>query len=391
MKSTLCALLLAILLSACHVFPPVPTLGPLPTLALINGMLIDGTGGEPIYDAVVIVRAGRIEAAGPATSVTLPADAQVIDVHGGTILPGLINAHVHEAFSPFTLRDWTWSGITTVRDMGIQSYRELNQYLTQRENELNHPVYARLVAVGKIITVPGGYGVLFATTVEDARRVVREEIYAGVDLVKFALEDGNDPKAFLPNLTESQAAAIVAEAHQSGRLVTAHITQAKYLDLVIRLGVDDIAHIPDERLSDEQITAMVTAGMQMTTTFSLNRDQSLLETRRDNLIRFVRAGGEAVMGNDYMTYSSQVFEGGIPFFELEMMRRAGMTPLQIITASTHNAAKACGLEDELGTLQPGKQADILVVWGNPLENIRALEKVEMVIHEGFIIRQESHP
>jgi imidazolonepropionase-like amidohydrolase len=131
---------------------------------------------------------------------------------------------------------------------------------------------------------------------------------------------------------------------------------------------------------------MVAKGIYLVPTFTVFRNYNApIQTCVENLRRFVELGGQVALGNDYGGGPGQ-FELGIPMYEIEMMSQAGMTPMQIIVASTLNAARVSHVENELGTLEPGKIADVLVVKGNPLQDLNALRNVQMVIHSGVIIR-----
>lgn len=153
-------------------------------------------------------------------------------------------------------------------------------------------------------------------------------------------------------------------------------------------GVDDIAHVPYDRVSTEVWQRMITKDIYMTPTFTVYRNYyALISVCVNNLKNFVTLGGLVAHGNDFGGGPGE-FELGIPMYEIEMMTVAGMTPMQIIVASTLNAAHVLGIEDQLGTLEVGKIADILVVQGDPLQDLGNLENIQLVIHEGVIIRDE---
>lgn len=153
------------------------------TLYLINGTLIDGTGREPISDAIVGIRNGRILAVGRRGEIAIPSQADTLDAKGGFILPGLINAHVHNAFNQKNLRTWAQAGVTTVRDVG--AYEPPSVAFTFRDSVRPDPSCARLVAAGPLVTVPGGYpeSVHFpsmtVTSPEDARVKIASLLEAG--------------------------------------------------------------------------------------------------------------------------------------------------------------------------------------------------------------------
>jgi imidazolonepropionase-like amidohydrolase len=165
------------------------------------------------------------------------------------------------------------------------------------------------------------------------------------------------------------------------------VTAAEDLERVLDAGVDDIAHMPYDHVSDELIARIVKAKLYWIPTLELWQHVGVSDVPiLDNLRRFVAAGGQVALGSDYAGYAAQ-FELGMPLSEMEAMQKAGMTPMQIILAGTRNAALVCGLDRELGTLEAGKVADVLVVNGDPLQDIRALATVRLVIHNGTIIRQ----
>ena len=370
-----------------HTTPtPSPAVNVQGTLALVNGTLVDGTGVEAIPNASIVIQGDRIVAVGPRASVSIPVGAQVLDAGGGTILPGLINAHVHFAFDEQKLEAWAQGGVTTVRDEGIISSRPITELLALRDATRKNPKYARLVSAGYMMTVPDGYGELFVASTQDARLKVLWQLDAGVDMIKVSLEDGYAGKSGLPKLSQEQLKAIVATAHERGTRVSGHITQARYVSDLVDAGVDDIAHDAYDVIPADVLQRMVAQGIYLVPTFTVFRNYGApVSTCVENLRRFVELGGQVALGNDYGGGPGQ-FELGIPMYEIEMMSKAGMMPMQIIVASTLNAARVSHVENELGTLERGKIADVLVVRGNPLQDLHALANMQMVIHSGVIIR-----
>lgn len=357
-------------------------------LILVNGTLIDGTGSNPLPEAVLVIQGEKILALGSREDFHIPGSARVIDLQGGTILPGFINAHVHFAFDEENLRSWAESGVTTVRDEGMISSTPQADLMTWREKTSQDSQYARLVSAGYMMSVPGGYGDLFVGSPEEAREKVFEELDAGADLIKISMEDGYAGRSGLPKLTEGEIAAIIAAAHERGRLVSGHITQAAYLKILVQAGVDDIAHIPYDAVPDDIWQEMVVRNIYMTPTFTVFRNYGApVSTCVLNLRHFLEQGGQVALGNDYGGGPGE-FEPGIPMYEIEQMSSAGMTPMQIIVASTRNAAVVSGIEEQVGTLEPGKFADVLVVGGDPLQDLHNLQNIRMVIHNGAIIRDE---
>jgi imidazolonepropionase-like amidohydrolase len=385
-------LLLALVGCAAPAVPTAPTPISLPTAidadyALTGATLIDGTGAEPIPNAVLFVKGDRIVTLGPAANFSLPADLKTIDLAGLTILPGFINAHIHYGFDERNLEAWAQGGVTTVRDEGINSPLSEKELLALRDRTRAKPRYARLVSAGYITTVPGGYGDLFVSSPEDARQKATAELEAGFDLLKISLEDGYAGQSGLPKLTDEEIAAIVAVAHDRGTHVSGHITQGAYLERMVKAGVDDVAHIPYDDIQPEVLKAMVAKDIYFTPTFTVFRNFGAPVSQCvSNLRQFLQLGGHVALGNDYGGGPGD-FELGIPMYEIEQMTKAGMTPMEIITASTLNAAYVSHLEKDLGSLEPGKFADLLIVNGDPLADLQALTKIQMVIHNGEIIRQ----
>jgi imidazolonepropionase-like amidohydrolase len=359
-------------------------------LALVNGTLVDGTGASPIERAVVVIEAERIRAAGPASVVAIPTDARVVDVGGAFILPGFINAHVHNAFDEARLQAWAQAGVTTVRDENIMGTSlPLAELMAFRQGLAASPQSARLVSAGYMLTAPGGYGRLEVTSPEDARQKVNWELDAGVDQVKVALETGYGAQRDLPIPTDEELRAIIAAAHERGRLVSAHVTQARFLAQVVLAGVDDAAHVPGDPVPDWVIQRMVSSGVHLVPTLTVLEAYGALAPASQNLRRMAAAGVVVALGNDYTAIPQNGFDHfdlGMPMHEITRMAEAGMSPMQIVVAATRDAAHVCGLDAELGTLEAGKAADVLVVNGNPLLDLGALTHVRMVIHRGVVIR-----
>lgn len=356
--------------------------------ALVNGTIIDGTGRAPIENGVLVVRGEEITAVGSRAQVTIPAEAEEINVQGSAILPGFINAHVHEAYDESRLKYWALHGVTTVRDEGILANLTLGRALAVRDSARKKPECARLVSAGFIITVPGGYGGMAVTSPAHARQRVLEVIEQGVDIIKISQEDGYSGRSNLPKLDSEEMSAIVAAAHEKGTLVSAHITQSQYWEMVVQAGVDDIAHVAYDSAPERLLDAMVSKNIVLVPTFTVFRNYSApVEVCIDNLRRLVRKGGTVAVGNDYGGGPGE-FDAGIPYYELDCMVAAGMSTMQILVAGTRNAARVCHLESIVGTLEPGKRADIIVVKENPLQDIHRLKDIRLVIHNGVNIRAE---
>ena len=161
--------------------------------------------------------------------------------------------------------------------------------------------------------------------------------------------------------------------------------------MAIKGGVNDVVHMVIDNVPDSLITFMIEKNMYWVPTLELWKGVSerynlnWISVAKNNLIRFVNAGGKVAIGTDYDGYVTP-FDLGMPITEIRLMKEAGMTPMQIIIAGTQNAARVCNLENELGTIEPGKIADIIIVKDNPLEDLESLLDVQMVIHNGEIIK-----
>ncbi len=361
------------------------------TLALVHGTLVDGTGSDPVPDAALVISQGTIQAAGPAASTAIPPEAQVVDVSGCTLLPGLINAHVHASYNEDVLKAWARAGVTTVRDLGADPSRPL---FALRDELNRNPRCARLVAAGPIVTVPGGYPIvpwsghsaLPVESVQDARDKVSQLLDDGAEIVKIAVESGACFHRTIPVLSQDEIAAIVAVAHERGTRTTAHVLTSDDLVRALDGGVDEIAHMVCDQPSDTLLERAVALGILWVPTLELWRCVGSSTSGRaiGNLRRFVQAGGSVALGTDFAGYTCN-FDLGLPVREIEGMLSADMTPMQIIVAATLQGARACNHEHDLGSLQPGKIADVLVVAGDPLQEMAALQDVVLVLRAGVAI------
>jgi imidazolonepropionase-like amidohydrolase len=385
-----------------------------------NGAVITGTGADPILDGVVVIQADRIVAVGRLADFAIPASARVIDAKGGTILPGIINAHVHGAASPSVrLLYFSRMGVTSVCDMASQ----LRQMPLFAQQHAAGPA-ARGFKCGPIVTVPGGYPDNVwhnnlnydVTSPAEARSAVADLVGRGADVIKVALEPGgaDDP---WPMLNLPQVQAIVQEAHTLGRLVRAHVGRINgtdVLDIVLKAGVYIVDHVPLPVFSaleeynlikdtgritmtpeyQDQLASLAKAKVIMVPTLTahslwceapnLTSQQTRLcyEAYQEPVRLFHSLGGAVALANDYGADDS--IEKGMPLREMQLLLGAGLTPMEVIEAGTRIAATVCGHGDKLGTLEPGRLADVIIVDGNPLVDIAAMTRVMVVIVGGQI-------
>jgi imidazolonepropionase-like amidohydrolase len=362
------------------------------TTALTNAVLIDGTGSEPALEMTILIQGSRINRIGPGSDITVPANATTIDLAGAYVLPGFFNAHIHRGFNESNLQAWARAGVTTVRDIGANPNQPL---FSMRDDFAANDNNARLVCAGPMVTVPNGYPIipwgsstaLTIESIEEAHQEIGGLLNEGADLIKIALERGDIFGEVIPTLSAELAAEIVEFVHDRGTVVSAHILASRDLELALEAGVDDIAHMAADYVPDDLLLEMVNDDVYWVPTLELWHavGYNFGEIAIDNLRRFVQAGGNVALGTDYAGYSAP-FELGMPTREIGWMREAGMTPMQIIVAGTRNAAVVCNLEDELGTVEAGKIADLLVVNSNPLEGIEeALTDVRYVFHNGAVV------
>jgi imidazolonepropionase-like amidohydrolase len=383
-------LLAALAAAGCR---PAPVTAPVAvggTLVLVNGTLIDGTGSGPVGDAALVLDGATITYAGARALVRYPGEARVVDAEGGTILPAFINAHVHDAYSATRLEAWAAAGVTTVRDEGIiHGTAQLRDLVARRDTEWTAPRFARLITTGWIVGPPGGYGQLEVADAAAARQAANDELDQGADQLKVAVEDGTPATGAVPVIPLASLVAFVQVAHQRGTRVSAHVTDAYLLPMLLDAGVDDAAHVTWDSVPDAVYRRMIGLGIAMVPTLTVQEAYGALAGAQANLRRFVALGGRVALGNDYTDPPQNGFphfELGMPMWEITRMAGAGMTPMQVIVAGTRNAAAVCGLGDRLGTLEAGKLGDVLVVSGDPLRDVGALTAVRLVLHGGVVIR-----
>jgi imidazolonepropionase-like amidohydrolase len=397
-------------------------------VVITNGTILDGRGSEPVRDGIVAIAGARITFVGRAADYSFPSHAQVIDARGGTILPGIIDAHVHGTSAPALRRQFLVSGVTSVCDLGL-SLEDMPQF---DEDTVDQDPVARGFRAGPILTAPGGLpgavlgrGLNYEVkTPHEAREAVVDLYKRGADFIKVYLqrEDGG---AEYPMLTEQQLAAIVDEAHSLGLLVRAHVSYASLLNMAVQAGVDIIEHVPAnateleaQSLSESQwqtllesndplpvyftelypqyeaqLERMVEAGIVMVPTLGSYMDlyRESTPTPQDEagikiVLEIVRSfhelGGVVALGTDFIIGKGK--QAGMPLGEMKMLLAAGLTPMEVIEAGTRQSAIVCGHGDELGTLEPGKLADLIVVDGDPLQDMQAMSRVVLVIKNGEI-------
>jgi imidazolonepropionase-like amidohydrolase len=407
-------------------------------VALMADRLIDGTGRDPIEGAVVVWEGDRLVAAGARSSIRIPSDAEVIEDQGTTILPGLMDLHVHlglEAGVNFPRLLMTpkaltllyavpnsaatlQAGFTTVRDAGLTP---AGVKLAVERGLFPGPRMAVAVSIlgqtgghadpfmpcgvdldmGSGLDVPAGV----VDGIEGMRQRVREVLRSGADWIKLCTSGGVLSASDAPDaaqLTVDEIATAVYEAGTQGKLCMAHAMSAQGIKNALRAGVRTIEH--GCFLDEEGIALMKQRGGTLVPTLvapvdvirNAERDPasipvSMVQKAREAMKRHVAAfraavesGVDIAMGTD-----SGVGEHGRNGRELALMVENGMTPMQAIVATTRTPARILGLADRLGTLEPGKLADLIAVRGDPLAEIGLFNdrgRVELVVKGGRIVQ-----
>jgi imidazolonepropionase-like amidohydrolase len=405
---------------------------------LRGGTLIDGTGREPVPDCAIVVEDDRIGAVGPQPEVMWPPSARVIDATGKTILPGFIDAHAHLMAYQYelekrlttpasltvirtlsNLRATLEAGVTTVREAGGM---DLGFKLAVAQGLVPGPrlflsVYA-LAQRGWLWDLPMGSGATLDTSgmlgrvahycggVETLREQARDLIHAGADVLNICTSSsGHSSPDRLPaaQFTLEEIQAVVYEAHVTGRRVMAHMDGGPGLRNAVLAGVDSVEH--PFYLSNDDASLMVDRGTYLVPTLATNygivqtaeefpaagiHPQAVEGARRmmlshaEGFRRAAEAGVSIVLGSDSFGW----FQGR-NLMELDLMVRCGYSPMQAIVAGTQTAARCLGAEDRIGTLTPGKLADLLVVDGDPLADVNILqdrERLDLIMQGGRIYK-----
>ena len=411
----------------------------IPALAQVTvvkaGKLVDPDSGSVLSAQLIVIRGGKIEAVGK--DLAIPAGAKVVDLSQMTVLPGLIDCHTHladgisEENDPLSqlkktasqlvlesvpnARKTLLSGFTTVRDVGV--YRALNDVALRDAIARGYVDGPRMFVAGAYITITGGAGAMTGLAPDiplpwdlhygeadspwEVRQKIRRLVQNGADHIKVlssgaVLTHGSNPNS--QEFTEEELKAAVDEAGHFGLRVAAHAHSPAGIKNAISAGVASVEHatmIDDEGIAmakqrgtyldmdiyDEECLQAAGRLGKIPKDF-LEHDAQLGQVQRDNFRKAVKAGVKMSFGTD-----AGVCPYDVAARQFGFMVKYGMTPMQAIQAATSSAADLLGHSDLVGSVKPGKSADLIAVSGDPLQRIEALEDVQFVMKEGKIYKQ----
>src|SRR4051812_7525744 len=404
-------------------------------LAIRAARLIDGRGGAPIQNAVILIDSTRITAVG--SRLPIPSGTRIIDLGNATILPGLIDCHTHitggdpgdyyeglfrrspidyAVAAPTFARRTLEAGFTSVRDVGSGEFIDV---ALRRAIDSGLVVGPRMQVATLAIGSTGGHNDVvgfspyikfgqfsgLADGVDEIRKLVRFEAKNGADVIKLIASAGvlsEEQSAGAPQYSQEEMNAAVQEAAQWGRKVAAHAHGAEAIKRAVRAGVASIEH--GSLLDDEGIKLMKERGTYLVADIynddyimaeykRLNFPEKILEkerqvgkAQRENFRRAAKAGVKIAFGTD-----AGVYPHGLNGRQFAFMVRYGLTPMQAIQAATTSAADLLGWSDRVGSVTPGRYADLVAVNGDPLADITLLEHVNFVMKGGTVYKDDQQP
>ena len=380
-------------------------------------------GNDP---ADILVEDGRIAGIG-----SYEAADEVHDMTGyAHVLPGVIDSHIHIVTGPIeyndiSLKSWARSGVTTVRDLGLGNdihEHPTEEFLAYRDT-VETPECAHCLTCGRFVTEFGGSNHIMpdaetglgCKTVQDCIDAVNHQIDIGCDGIKTIMERGQmgPPK---PVLTVEKLRAIAETAQSRGVWCTAHVLDAEFVPALLDAGIPAFAHMPTNRISDDLIDRMVAQGVSVVPTLcTVNPPPPSAEEMAafmpkepgmklppmpepavskeeqeksciDNVRRFFARGGLVALGTDTMRMETRPGSAVMPVKELQLLHAAGLSVSDVIDAATINAAKVCMIDDQVGSIEVGKLANIIAVKEKIDKTFEALGHVEFVMNRGVVIR-----
>ena len=406
------------------------------------GRLIDSTGGPPIQNGAVLVKGSTIERVGQAKDVTPPEGAPVEEFHypSMTVMPGMVDCHTHNngfgdgragdelttlpdevltLQSVRNVRTSLFTGVTSIRENGPKNFTMLRLRDAIREGLAIGP---RMDLCGRPVAIIGGHMGYFGSEVTgpvEARAMTRQLIKEGADYIKITATGGSTRTSFplRPSFNVDELKAITEEAHKFGKLTAAHCVSTTGISNSLDAGVDMIIHCvfkesdgadrfrPDvaEHLGRNEAFINPTLHVGRTRIWELQhkkqaegltaQEQALLDdAQRTFDVRLADCGRMQEMGLNVITGSDSSWSGyqlGNTVYETECLVMAGFSHMQGVLSVTRDAARALGIDVVVGTLEPGKEADVIVVDGNPAENVSDLRKVAEVFSAGRRIERGS--
>lgn len=375
-----------------------------------GGLVIGGTGRPPIDKGAILIDGERIIRLGKEEEVKERADVHVLDCSDQTLLPGLIDCHNHLSLDPrlenylyrmadpiptLTLRAWETmkidlrSGVTTSRCMGDKGFLDVECKRAVAEGRIEGP---RLLIATRGIRAFHGHGFVGYPFggIDQIQAAVRENLSAGADLIKIYITGTlRGPEGIPSYFSREEIQTAVDEAHRVGIPVATHCIGGIGFEWALEIGIDVIEH--GYFLTDREIDLLVKSDKWLVMTPSVFFTDARIQTlptdlidghlrQRDEVAQRMRA---AIKAGIRFAVGTDGMHGGLAQ-EIQYLVEFGATPIQALMAATCHAAKVCGLEESIGTLEPGKFGDIIGVKGNPLEDIEALKRVKTVVSRGEI-------
>jgi imidazolonepropionase-like amidohydrolase len=391
-----------------------------------GGLVVPASGEIPLQDGVVAIEAQRIVAVGPGTDFSEAPDAAiVIDATGCTVLPGLVDGHVHvftypqvtgmteaegTAWATNYLRLALRGGVTTIRDLASPWDAIFGLKRAVAEGWIVGP---RLRVAGQAITMTGGHGHNWGTVEADGPvdvlRAARQQLKKGADVIKLMASGGVATRGELPTsgqLEMEEMQPAIREAHKRGKMATAHAYATAAIKNAVLAGVDGIEH--GAYLDEETAGLMAERGVVLSPTLSVYqrilqggevgmvpayrvpKAQALIEAEARAFCLARESGVKIALGTDATSLHHPLGDAAL---ELELWVQHGMSPLEAIESATRLAAEACQVDQEVGTLEAGKLADLVIVEGDALADIKAIHRVRRVLRDGVTVydieREES--